>query len=62
MMNSVRTEWTTLRWESDLREAVQFLHDGNLLNGRNQVANGADIVKKIGDGILKFRIIILELR
>ena len=62
MMISVRTEWPTLRWESDLREAVQFLHDGNLVDGKNQVADGAGILKNIGCRILNFRIMILESR
>ncbi len=37
-----------------------FLHDGNLLNGKNQVADDAVILKKIGSWIINFRIIIVE--
>ena len=37
-----------------------YLHDGNLLNGKNQVADDAGILKKIGSRILNFRIIIVE--
>jgi hypothetical protein len=38
----------------------QYLHDGSLLNGKNQVADDAGILKKIGSRILNFRIIIVE--
>ncbi len=35
-----------------------YLHDGNLLNGKNQVAGEAGIFNKIGARIRNFRIII----
>lgn len=35
-----------------------FLHDGNLLDSKNQFADDAGIFKKIGFRILNFRIII----
>ena len=38
----------------------QFLHDGNLLNGKNQVADYVGILKKIGARIFNFGIIIVE--
>jgi hypothetical protein len=41
---------------------LQYLHDGNLLNGKNQVADDAGILKKIRSWILNFRIIIVERR
>jgi hypothetical protein len=36
------------------------LHDGSLLSGKNQVADVAGILKKIGSWILNFRLIILD--
>ena len=36
----------------------QYLHDGNLLNGKNQVADNSGILKKIDSQILNLRIII----
>ena len=37
-----------------------YLHNGSLLDGKNQVADGAGFRKKIGSWVLNFRIIILE--
>jgi hypothetical protein len=37
-----------------------YLHDGSLLDGKNQVADGAGIRKKIGSWVLNFRIIMVE--
>ena len=38
-----------------------FLHDGNPLDGENQVRNTVGILNKIGAWLLSFWIIILEL-
>jgi hypothetical protein len=38
----------------------QYLHNGNLENGKNQVADDDGIRNKIGSQILNFRIIIME--
>ena len=43
-----------------LHRSQAYLHDGNLLNGKNQVADNSGILKKIDSQILNLRIIIIE--
>jgi hypothetical protein len=39
-----------------------YLHDGNLLDGKNQVAECIGILQKIGSRIFNFRIVIVRER
>ena len=52
--------WVTVCWCFDLNATVHALHDGNPVDWENQVRNTVGIIKKIGLGLLSYRIIMLD--
>ncbi len=56
--NILRSTRVQSKTSGEGKPTQQFLHDGNPVDGENQVMNNAGILKKIGARLLSFWIII----